>query len=85
MKYKLKALSLSAVIALLILLSACDYALSAPAKPTPNLQTTIDALEKKLAKERRLAALDRESAILNVARVPVLGWMPLSGHVWKFQ
>ena len=69
MKSYLKGLFLFATIALVFLFSACAFA-SPPAEPTPNLQPTIDALEQKLAKERRLVALERESAILNVARVP---------------
>ena len=56
MKYKQKALSFSAAIAFLILLSACDYAFFQPAEPTPNFQPTLDALaEQKLAEERREA------------------------------
>ena len=71
MKYKLKALSLSAVIALLFLLSACDYALSPPAEPTPNLQPTIDALvDQRLAERDAATKAKGTSETLNVALVP---------------
>lgn len=74
-KSHLKALFPSAI-ALLFLLSACDFASSPTAEPTPNSQPTIDALvAQKLAAEKKQAEIAAElermkSEILNVALPP---------------
>jgi len=77
MKTYLKALFPSAI-ALVFLISACDFAPSPTAQPTPNLQPTIDVdalVAQKLAEEKKEAEIAAEvervmSSILNVALVP---------------